>query len=102
MCRVSAVALLGSILLGSCAASRRSKEGPPESGRPATPLEQPLERPDTTERFVPTHPPVVVPHTWREQMQKKSRQSKRTEQGGQTEQGGRTEQTGQTEQRGPD
>lgn len=76
MYRVSAAALLlGSILLGSCAASRRSKEGPPESERPATPLERPLERPDTTERFVPTHPPVVVPRTWREQMQK-SREGK--------------------------
>ena len=52
---VVALILLSLAYLCSCAASRKINK---ESDR--------QQKTDSVDVFVPTHPPVVVPHSWRE------------------------------------
>ncbi len=59
--KLTAATALSSALVCSCGATRTASQADQE---PATPQ-------DSTEAFVPTHPPVVVPHSWREEMRRK-------------------------------
>ena len=58
--KLAATCVLSSALLGGCAGARTTKENATE----------PQEKADSVKEFVPTHPPVVVPYTWREAMEK--------------------------------
>ena len=67
--KINTLALLGKlaalcvmVLLSSCALTCRVK-------RDVTYVDQILEVNPDTSQFVPLHPPVVVPKTWREAMQ---------------------------------
>ena len=51
--------MLSLTYLSSCATARKTNESE------AIKIEA-----DTTNHFVPTHPPVVVPHSWREGVQR--------------------------------
>ena len=53
--------MLSLVIVASCGSARKS------AGKSA---EQNQEQLDTA-KVTPTHPPVVVPHTWREEMDKK-------------------------------
>lgn len=55
---VVAAALLSLAMLCACASSRKAKDATEE--QPAT------ESVDSAATFVPTHPPVVIPHPWRD------------------------------------
>ena len=60
------IILLTALLLVSCGTARRTADSPEDNLQDqAGQIHQgdSTERPDT---FVPLHPPVVVPHTWRE------------------------------------
>ena len=48
--------LLSSVMLCSCGASKKGMEKTPEK----------TEQADSVKEFVPLHPPVVVPHSWKE------------------------------------
>ncbi len=58
--KLAATCVLSSALLGGCAGSRTAKESAAE----------PQEKADSVKEFPHTHPPVVIPYTWQEAMQK--------------------------------
>ncbi len=58
---LAAAIVLSLVIVASCGSARKS------AGKSA---EQNQEQLDTA-KVTPTHPPVVVPHTWREEMDKK-------------------------------
>ena len=59
--KLTAATVLSSALVCSCASTRTNKQEDKDS-KP---------KQDSVDVFVPTHPPVVVPHSWREEMDRK-------------------------------
>ena len=57
---LTAATVLSSALACSCSSTRAEKQQA-ENDKP---------KHDSVEVFVPTHPPVIIPHTWREEMKK--------------------------------
>lgn len=55
----AATILLLSFFCVSCYGSRKTSKKASE----------PTQKSDSTEQFTPLHPPVVIPHDWREELQ---------------------------------
>lgn len=55
---LTAVTMLLSTLFISCAASKKAGNNNTEQTEE--------QKKDSVEQFIPTHPPVVIPHSWRD------------------------------------
>ena len=55
---LTAVTVLLSALFISCAASKKAENNNTEQAEE--------QNKDSVEQFIPTHPPVVIPHSWRD------------------------------------
>ncbi len=54
---LTAVTVLLSALFISCAASKKAENNTEQTEE---------QNKDSVEQFIPTHPPVVIPHSWRD------------------------------------
>ncbi|MBO5834953.1 MAG: hypothetical protein J6R12_02840 [Bacteroidales bacterium] len=65
-CLLTTVLLLSSAVFLACVSSKKSGS---ETEKPSAATEEPFGKDSiqaSDSAFVPTHPPVVVPHSWRE------------------------------------
>lgn len=58
---LTAVTVLLSALFISCASAKKAENNNPKQAEE--------QNKDSVEQFIPTHPPVVIPHSWRGAME---------------------------------
>ena len=70
--KLATAIVLSSALCVACCGTRKAAQNDDTPAPPADKVEvtESAQPSDTTEQFTPLHPPVVVPHDWRDELKK--------------------------------
>lgn len=78
--KLATAIVLSSAFCTSCCGTRKAAQNEDTPAPPTDKVEVPesVQPSDTTEQFTPLHPPVVIPHDWRDEL-KDTKQPSATE-----------------------